>query len=146
MASAAGDPHRFAGVNLLLDEMYPRRLAELLRDGGHDVVAVVELAGLVGQPDSEVARWASEEGRVVVTENVVDYVSLDPAGHAGLLLVNARRSAADPCRDPASARGDHRMAGRRAAWPGRRRQLAVAAAPADPAGWLKPEDPATMAT
>lgn len=78
-------------MKLLLDEMYPRRLAELLRESGHDVVAVVELPELVGQPDTEVARWAGGEGRVVVTENVVDYVSLDPAGHAGLLLVNARR-------------------------------------------------------
>lgn len=78
-------------MKLLLDEMYPRRLAEQLRAGGHDVVAVVELPDLVGSPDADVARRARAEGRVVVTENVVDYAALDPDAHAGLLLVNARR-------------------------------------------------------
>ena len=71
--------------------MYPRRLAEQLRAEGHDVVAVVELPDLVGREDAEVARWAREHGRVVVTENVVDYAPLDVDEHAGLLLVNARR-------------------------------------------------------
>ncbi|TQN42147.1 hypothetical protein FHU33_1541 [Blastococcus colisei] len=78
-------------MRLLLDEMYPGRLAEQLRDGGHDVVAVVELPELVGQPDAEVAGRARAEDRVVVTENVVDYAPLDATAHAGLLLVNARR-------------------------------------------------------
>ncbi|SDM17441.1 hypothetical protein SAMN05660642_01742 [Geodermatophilus siccatus] len=78
-------------MRLLLDEMYPRRLAEQLRAEGHDVVAVVELPDLVGREDAEVARWAREHGRVVVTENVVDYAPLDVDEHAGLLLVNARR-------------------------------------------------------
>jgi hypothetical protein len=39
----------------------------------------------------DVARWAREQQRVVVTENVVDHVSLDERQHAGLLLLNARR-------------------------------------------------------
>ncbi len=77
-------------MKLLLDEMYPRRLAEQLRAEGHDV-AVVELPDLVGREDAEVARWAREHGRVVVTENVADYAPLDVDEHAGLLLVNARR-------------------------------------------------------
>ncbi len=76
-------------MRLLLDEMYPRRLAEQLRAEGHDVVAVVELPDLLGQEDAEVARWAC--GRVGVTENVVDHAPLDVDEHAGLLLVNARR-------------------------------------------------------
>ena len=78
-------------MKLLLDEMYPRRLAEQLRAEGHDVVAVVELPDLVGREDAEVARWAREHGRVVVTENVADHAPLDVDEHAGLLLVNARR-------------------------------------------------------
>ena len=78
-------------MKLLLDEMYPRRLAEELRAEGHDVVAVVELPDLVGREDAEVARWAREHGCVVVTENVVDYAPMDVDEHAGLLLVNARR-------------------------------------------------------
>jgi hypothetical protein len=78
-------------VKFLLDEMYPRRLADQLRAEGHDVVAVVELPDLVGREDTEVACWAREHGRVVVTENVVDYALMDVDEHAGLLLVNARR-------------------------------------------------------
>ncbi|MGR6965292.1 DUF5615 family PIN-like protein [Geodermatophilus sp. URMC 61] len=78
-------------MRLLLDEVYPRRLAEQLRAEGHDVVAVVELPDLVGREDAEVARLAREHGRAVVTENVVDYAPLDVDEHAGLLLVNARR-------------------------------------------------------
>jgi hypothetical protein len=78
-------------VRLLLDEMYPRRLAEQLRAAGHDVVAVVEVPVLVAREDVEVARWARETGRVVVTENVIDYAPLDLDAHAGLLLVNGRR-------------------------------------------------------
>ncbi|MGY1592287.1 DUF5615 family PIN-like protein [Geodermatophilus sp. SYSU D00708] len=78
-------------MRLLLDEMYPGRLAEQLRADGHDVVAVVELPDLVGREDAEVVRWAREDGRAVVTENIVDYAHLAPGDHAGLLLVNARR-------------------------------------------------------
>ncbi len=78
-------------MRLLLDEMYPRRLAEQLRVEGHDVVVVVELPDLVGREDAEVVRWARTHGRIVVTENVVDYAPLDVEEHAGLLLVNARR-------------------------------------------------------
>src|SRR3712207_5564640 len=71
--------------------MYPRRLAEQLRTEGHDVVAVVELPDLVGRVDAEVARWARKNGRVVVTENAVDYAPPDVDEHVGILLVNARR-------------------------------------------------------
>ncbi len=78
-------------MRLLLDEMYPRRLAEQVRAEGHDVVAVVELPDLVGRTDAEVARWARESDRVLVTENVADFASMDIAEHAGLLLVCARR-------------------------------------------------------
>ncbi|MDP9460879.1 MAG: DUF5615 family PIN-like protein [Actinomycetota bacterium] len=79
-------------MRLLLDEMYPRRLAEQLRVEGHDVVVVVvELPDLVGREDAEVVRWALTSGRIVVTENVVDYAPLDAEEHARLLLVNARR-------------------------------------------------------
>jgi Domain of unknown function (DUF5615) len=78
-------------VKLLLDEMYPRRLAEQLRADGFDVLAVVELPDLVGRPDLDVAHFALGQGRVVVTENVVDYAPLDAAEHAGLILVNGAR-------------------------------------------------------
>jgi uncharacterized protein DUF5615 len=78
-------------VRLLLDEMYPPRLAVQLRADGYDVVAVVELPRLVSRTDAEVARWARESDRVLVTENVADFASMDITEHAGLLLVSARR-------------------------------------------------------
>jgi Domain of unknown function (DUF5615) len=78
-------------VRLLLDEMYPRRLAEELREAGHDVVGVVERPELVGRPDVEIAGWARDHQRVVVSENVVDFVSLGASERGGLLLLNARR-------------------------------------------------------
>ena len=91
MAPPARDPGRLPPVRYLLDEMYPGALAERLRADGFDVLAVLELPELVGEPDSAVAKYAHERGRVIVTENVGDYLSLEPADHAGLLLVNARR-------------------------------------------------------
>ena len=91
MAAPAGGPRRPNTVRLLLDETYPARLAELLREAGHDVLGVVEVPELVGQPDAEVARWARSAGRVVVTENVADFAPLDAGDHAGLLLVHGRR-------------------------------------------------------
>ncbi len=78
-------------MRLLLDEMYPPRLAEHLRARGHDVLAVAELAELIGPPDFEVARFAREQGRIVVTENVADFLRLDTGHHPGLLSVSARR-------------------------------------------------------
>ena len=78
-------------MRLLLDEMYPPRLAVQLRADGYDVVAVVELSNLVSRTDAEVARWARQNDRVLVTENVADSAPMDIAEHAGLLLLSARR-------------------------------------------------------
>ncbi len=78
-------------MRLLLDEMYPPRLAVQLRADGYDVVAVVEFPELVGRADAEVARWARESDRVLVIENVVDHAPSDVEAHAGLLLLDARR-------------------------------------------------------
>lgn len=78
-------------MRLLLDEMYPRSLAERLRRTGHDVVAVVERSELVGRPDLDIARSARDDDRVVVTENVADFLSLGADDRGGLLLLNARR-------------------------------------------------------
>ncbi len=78
-------------MRLLLDEMYPPRLAEHLRARGHDVLAVAELAELIGRSDIDVARFARGRGRIVFTENVADFLRLDTGHHSGLLLVSARR-------------------------------------------------------
>lgn len=79
-------------VPLLLDEMYPPRLAEALGDKGHDVRAVADSIDLVGSADPVVLDAAREAGRCLVTENVRDFSTLArQTGHAGILLVNSRR-------------------------------------------------------
>lgn len=79
-------------TRLLLDEMYPPALAEILRERGHDVTAVAALPGLVGADDATVFAAARTEQRCVVTENVRDFAVLARQGqHAGVLFAHARR-------------------------------------------------------
>jgi predicted nuclease of predicted toxin-antitoxin system len=59
-------------VRWLLDEMLPPRAAELLRDLGHDAVAVLDL-GLAAMADEIVYERAVRERRIMVTENFADY-------------------------------------------------------------------------
>jgi len=83
-------------VRLLLDEMYPLRIADELQRRGHDVLSVHERPGR-GTPDSDVFEFASEAGRALVTENVRDFRPLASARleagnhHAGLVLTASRR-------------------------------------------------------
>lgn len=59
-------------MKLLLDEMFPRITATLLRDEhDHDALHVGEV-GLSGAEDEAVATLARSEGRAVVTENISD--------------------------------------------------------------------------
>jgi predicted nuclease of predicted toxin-antitoxin system len=58
---------------LLLDEHFPARLAETLRDRGFDVVAVCEHVELIGLPDAELYAVAVGQGRRLLTENVRDF-------------------------------------------------------------------------
>ena len=83
-----------AVTGLLLDEMYPPALAQQLRTGGHDVVAVLEVeVGLAARTDEDVLTWADRHDRCVVTENVADFARLAQQGfrHSGLVLVPSRR-------------------------------------------------------
>jgi hypothetical protein len=63
-------------LRLLLDEMYPQRIATELRKRHHDVVAVVERPELRASEDAELLVAATSEGRVVVTEDVVDFLEV----------------------------------------------------------------------
>jgi predicted nuclease of predicted toxin-antitoxin system len=86
-------------VKLYLDEDLSPHVAELLRDHGFDAVSAHE-AGHAGRLDLEQLRFATREGRCLVTRNVADFVEIvrdlvnrqEP--HAGIILV------------PASFRGD----------------------------------------
>ena len=84
-------------VRVLLDEMYPPRLAELLCQLGHDVVAVVAEPEFVGAYDHTVLDAAAAQGRCVVTENVRDFaVLVGHMAHAGVLYVHGRRWSRGP--------------------------------------------------
>ena len=59
----------------IIDEMLPPDTATELGRGGHDATSVAAL-GLAGQPDPVVFDRAVAERRVVVSENVADFVIL----------------------------------------------------------------------
>lgn len=83
-------------MRLLLDEMYPPRLAEELRRKGHDVVAVKERRDLEERTDEELLVAAAAERRALLTEDVGDLMRLvhefAAAGrsHYGVLFVPSR--------------------------------------------------------
>src|SRR5437868_15197021 len=56
--------------------MYPPVIAEQLRTRGHDVQAVLEREDLIGLADPPLFEGAQTEARVVVTENVPDFMRL----------------------------------------------------------------------
>jgi hypothetical protein len=58
---------------LLLDEHYPKSLAERLGRRGLDVVAVIAREDLRGRPDEAVLAAATREVRIVVTEDVTTF-------------------------------------------------------------------------
>jgi predicted nuclease of predicted toxin-antitoxin system len=83
-----GRPGCSSRVKLLVDEMYAPVVAEQLRSRGHEAVAVQEVAGGPGMSDADLLRWAHDNGRAVVTENVVDFLAL----HAAALQSGERHS------------------------------------------------------
>ena len=50
-------------MKLLLDEMHAPSVAALLRDRGHDAVAVKERADLIGLPDDDLLRAGAQARR-----------------------------------------------------------------------------------
>ena len=62
-------------MRCLLDEMLAPDTAEELKGRGHDATTVAAL-GLPGQADPVIFDRAVSEGRVVVTENIVDFALL----------------------------------------------------------------------
>lgn len=79
-------------MKLLLDEMYPARLARALRERGTDAEGVDERSPLRGLADEELLVIAAREGRALVSENVADFMRLygewGAAGrqHAGIVI------------------------------------------------------------
>jgi predicted nuclease of predicted toxin-antitoxin system len=56
-------------MRFLLDENLPRSAARVLRDAGHEVVAVVA-SPLRGKKDAELLRACNEDGLIFVTFDV----------------------------------------------------------------------------
>jgi hypothetical protein len=81
---------------LLLDEMFPRAMADQLNAKGHDVRAVVADQEFVGLPDEEILIGATEAGRALVTANIRDFMPIDASyratkrSHAGLIMVSTK--------------------------------------------------------
>jgi len=89
-------------VKLLLDEMYPARLAQALRERGADAEAVDERNPLRGLSDEELLVVAAGEGRALVSENVADFMRLygewgaANRRHAGIVIALSSRFSRTP--------------------------------------------------
>jgi hypothetical protein len=81
---------------LLLDEMFPRAMADQLNAKGHDVRAVVADPEFTGLPDEDVLIGATEAGRALVTANIKHFMPIDARyraasrSHAGLVMVSSK--------------------------------------------------------
>ncbi len=73
-------------MRLLLDENLSPRQAAILREQGHDAIAVVEV-GLSGQPDNKIRDFAVEDNRVLLTldADFADMLRFPPAGTPGVI-------------------------------------------------------------
>ena len=103
-------------ARLYSNENFPRRVVEALRSLGHDVLTSLE-AGRANQriPDEEVLRYATAEGRAVLTLNRRDFVHLHGAGpsHAGILVCTYDAdTAAFAARIHAALEGESSMQGK----------------------------------
>jgi hypothetical protein len=84
-------------VKLLLDEQISGKVAERLRDRGHDVTAATDDPSLRGLSDPDLFEVAQQQGRALVTYNRVDfepiireYAQMDREHH-GLVIVHPTR-------------------------------------------------------
>jgi hypothetical protein len=84
-------------VRLLLDEQISGKVAERLRDHGHDVIATTAEPSLRGLSDPDLFEFAQREGRAVVTYNRADFEAIvreyaeANRQHDGLVIVHPTR-------------------------------------------------------
>lgn len=85
-------------MKLVLDEMHAPIIADRLNDESFDVFAVAAQPELRGMPDGDLLTHATTQGRVLITENVTDFMPLatqwagEGKPHPGLIFTNPRRS------------------------------------------------------
>jgi predicted nuclease of predicted toxin-antitoxin system len=88
-------------VKLLLDEHISGKVAERLRDRGHDVVGVADLRRMRSRSDADVFDLAQREGRALVTYDREDFEGISRRHgqanrlHHGLVIVLSARIASD---------------------------------------------------
>lgn len=82
-------------MNFVADESCAGPVIRALREAGHDVVAIAELAQ--GAPDEEVLKRAVKEGRVLITEDrdFGELVYARGQASAGVVLVRFHSGARD---------------------------------------------------
>jgi len=87
-------------VKLLLDENISPKHAAMLRQQGHDAVAVTE-AGLSGESDDKVRAFAIESGRVLVTLNAefANILRFPPAGTPAVIRLKIHPPAEEAIRE-----------------------------------------------
>jgi predicted nuclease of predicted toxin-antitoxin system len=76
-------------ARLYADEQFPRKVSELLRDMGHDVLTVQETGKAnLGIPDEEVLAFAVSNNRTVITLNRQDFIRLHKVNpnHVGIII------------------------------------------------------------
>lgn len=84
-------------MKLLLDEQISGKVAERLRDRGHDVAAVTDDPALRGLNDPDLFEVAQRQSRALVTYNRVDFEPIVREyaemnrGHHGLVIVHPTR-------------------------------------------------------
>ena len=82
-------------MRLCFDEHYSPQIAARLRERGHDVVASQADQALRGRSDTDLFQQCLIDRRVLVTENVADFVPLVHARaargeeHAGIVFTSA---------------------------------------------------------
>lgn len=83
-------------MRLLLDADISPAVAAALRDRGHDVVGAREHRTLERLTDEALLALATQEGRVLVTYNVRDYLLLarqlahSERAHGGIVVIHAK--------------------------------------------------------
>jgi len=84
-------------VKLLLDEQISGKVAERLRDRGHDVTAATDDPSLRGLSDPDLFEVAQRQNRALVTYNRVDFEPIvreyaeTDREHHGLVIVHPTR-------------------------------------------------------
>jgi hypothetical protein len=93
VASRASRP----GVKLLLDEQISGKVAERLRDRGHDVIAATADPSLRGLSDPDLFEVAQRQARALITYNRADFEAIvreyaeTNREHHGLAIVHPTR-------------------------------------------------------